>query len=106
MHEVLVDMARKRGAAKRDGTCIPIDLDGLAPSADLDVDDTLALHGALAKLAATGPHGERHAHLVEWVWFGGMSFTDAATLLGVSRRQAHRDWAWARIWLARELAAE
>ena len=37
--------------------------------------------------------------LIEYVWSGGLPFAEAAGHLGISRRQVHRDWAWARTWL-------
>jgi DNA-directed RNA polymerase specialized sigma24 family protein len=49
------------------------------------------------------PNGERYAMLVDYVWLGGLNFSEAAQEIGISRRQAHRDWAFARTWLAREL---
>jgi DNA-binding transcriptional regulator LsrR (DeoR family) len=36
-------------------------------------------------------------------FFGGMTLDEVAAAVGISRRTAHRDWAFARAWLARRL---
>jgi RNA polymerase sigma factor (TIGR02999 family) len=105
MRQLLIDFARRRNAVKRKGVRVDVSLSGL-PDDNMPLDDLLSLHAALEKLAGEGPNGGRHARLIELVWFGGLSFTEAAGELGVSRRQAHRDWAWARTWLAHELGED
>lgn len=55
-------------------------------------------------MAAEGPKGQRQAQLVKSVWFVGLSFAEAAERLGVDRRTATRDWAYARVWLQNELS--
>ena len=44
------------------------------------------------------------AHLVELRIFGGMTVSEAADELGLSKRTAEREWTAARAWLRRELA--
>ncbi len=104
MRQVLVDLGRKRNSAKRKGMHVQGTLSALAASQPLDPEDLIALTDALHRLSEREPSGSRQAQLVECVWLGGMDFTEVAQRLGVSRRQAHRDWAYARTWLARELA--
>ena len=106
MRQLLIDFARRRNAAKRQGIRVDISLSGIPEDRDLPLEEVLALHDALERLASQGPNGPRHARLIELVWFGGMTFTDAAEELVISRRQAHRDWAWARTWLEHELTGD
>jgi RNA polymerase sigma factor (TIGR02999 family) len=103
MRQVLVDYARRGKAAKRRGHRVDWTLSAIPLTEALSPDDLLALDEALSRLEAQGPNGPRQARLIDYVWFGGMDVTEAAEILGISRRQAHRDWAWARTWLAREM---
>jgi RNA polymerase sigma-70 factor (ECF subfamily) len=106
MRQVLADFARKRNADKRDGQQVDWTLSGIPDTRYLNQDDFLALHQVLDRLALQLPNGARHARLVELVWLGGLDFTSVASVLGISRRQAHRDWNWARVWLQKELQDE
>lgn len=106
MRRILVDHARQRLAAKRGGGAAQVTLgsadgDAGAP-AGADALDVLALHDALERLAALD-HDQ--ARLVELRYFGGMSIDETAEALGVSPATVKREWATARAWLRRELAA-
>lgn len=103
MRQVLVDHARRGQTAKRRGTRVDWTLESFPQDEPLSPDDLLALDAALDQLALQKPNGARHVRLLELVWLGGMDMTAAAGELGISRRQAHRDWAWARTWLRREI---
>jgi RNA polymerase sigma factor (TIGR02999 family) len=100
MRRVLVDHARGRGAGKRGGAWVRVPLEGdlgamAAPEADFG-----DLDRALHELAA---QDARQARLVELRVFGGLSYDDAAEVLGVSAATARRDWTIARAWLFRRL---
>ena len=103
MRQVLIDTARKTRAAKRRGERVDWTISSLGAAQPMPLEDFIALDRALEKLAATTPNGNRQARLIELVWLGGMSMTEAARVTGVSRRQAHRDWSFARVWLEREM---
>ncbi len=99
MRQVLVDHARARRAAKRDGG-LRVDLDEaleVAAPAGLDV---LAVDDALNALAALDA---RQAQVVELRFFGGLSIEEAADALALSPATVKREWSTARAWLAREL---
>jgi RNA polymerase sigma-70 factor (ECF subfamily) len=104
MRRVLVDIARKRGAARRGGAeavRVPLDdIDVPAPEPDADL---VALDGALERLAIEDP---RKARVVELRFFGGLSMDEVAQTLGVSLRTIHNDWAFARAWLYRALTSD
>lgn len=103
MRQVLIDHARRGQADKRRAERVDMTLSAIPGPTAVDLDEYLALDQALEKLAGQPPNGARQARLIELVWLGGMDMTAAAAELGICRRQAHRDWAWARVWLAREL---
>ena len=103
MRQVLVDYARRSKAAKRQAERVDWTITSIEENRALSPDDLLSLDQALNRLAGVGPNGHRQVRLIELVWLGGMDMTAAAQDLGISRRQAHRDWAWARAWLQREM---
>jgi RNA polymerase sigma-70 factor (ECF subfamily) len=101
MRQILVDHARRRNAQKRGGGATRITLDtGTAGAKDATL-EVLAIHAALDAL---GDLDERAARVVEMRIFAGMTHDEIATVLGVSRRTVDGDWAFARRWLAREIA--
>jgi RNA polymerase sigma factor (TIGR02999 family) len=96
MRRILIDHARRRHAAKRDGQNAPRPDASPAPGPDvLDVDR------ALAKLAVGYP---RHAQIVELRFFGGLHAPEIAQSLGLSLRTVERDWQFAKAWLQHEVA--
>ena len=64
------------------------------------VDDLLALDAALGRLATEDP---AKAELVKLRYFAGLSIQEAAAALGISVATAKRRWAYARVWLFREV---
>ena len=105
MRQILIDFARRKSAGKRDAVRTMITLSDLPQTSDISLDDYLGVHEALERLSQLQPNGPRFARMIELIWFGGLEFTEAAKLLGISRRQAHRDWGFARVWLEKELAS-
>jgi RNA polymerase sigma factor (TIGR02999 family) len=100
MRRILADHARARTAAKRGGgRRVTVELDHLAGT-DRD-DELLALNEALDRLAAVQP---KVARLVTLRYFGGLTIPEAAETLGVSPRTVDSWWAYARAWLAADLA--
>src|SRR5271155_1826268 len=99
IRQVLVDYARERGAAKRDGglRIAAIHLEELPVADDAEL---LALDEALNDLYRTD---ERQAKIVDMKFFGGLSSPEVSEVLGLSRATVDRDWATARAWLHRQL---
>ena len=101
MRRILVERARRRTALKRGGGADRVSLDDVEiPIFVADDDKLLAVDEALEKLAAVHP---RHAELVKLRYFTGMTFEEAASLLGIAVPTAKEWWAYARAWLAVEL---
>lgn len=104
MRRVLVDHARARGRRKRFGGLRRVTLpDGVAGAREVDIEVLLDLDRAITRLAELD---ERQARLVELRFFAGLNMAEVAEVLGVSKRTAEGDWAHARVWLQRELAAK
>jgi RNA polymerase sigma factor (TIGR02999 family) len=100
MRRILVDRARAKLAQKRGGEGVRHDIDALELSLPEPPEDLVALDEALEKLAQADP---RAAQLVHLHFFAGFTLLDAAELMGVSPRTAHRLWAYARAFLHREI---
>ena len=96
MRHVLVDYARSRRAAKRDGGIQQTLLENVAAAENAVALEVLAVNDALDHLAKVEP---RQAQVVELRFFGGLSFEEAGEALGVSPRTAKRDWRLARLTL-------
>ena len=104
MRRILVERARRKQAEKRGGgEAAHVDIDEIeiiaAPAKD---EETLAVDEALERLAV---HDPRQAELVKLRYFVGLSFDEAAEILGISVRTAKGEWAHARAWLFREIQA-
>jgi RNA polymerase sigma factor (TIGR02999 family) len=101
MRRILVDRARDRKRLKRGGNRRRqhLDLDVLVRD-DAPADDLIDLDDALSRLAAVDT---RSAELVKLRLFAGLSLDEAAAALGIVRRTAERDWAFARAWLFQQL---
>jgi RNA polymerase sigma factor (TIGR02999 family) len=96
MRFVLVDHARARQAAKRGGGAAAVSLDDVQLHAGEPAADILALNDALERLTTMS---ERQARLVEYRFFGGLSYGEIAGIMDISERTAKREWVRARTWL-------
>lgn len=102
MRRILVDYARRRGAAKRGGDWKRVEL---AEAENLSAEHAQAieeLDEALTRLEKISP---RQSRLLEHRYFGGLKLTECAEVLGVSLSTVKADLRFARAWLARELGA-
>lgn len=101
MRRVLVDHARRQGAAKRGDARYTLPLDeSLALPQQADV-DLLLLDDALSNLATMDPLKSR---IVELRFFSGLTIEETAEVLGVSVDKVRRHWNAARAWLRREIS--
>jgi RNA polymerase sigma factor (TIGR02999 family) len=103
MRFVVVDHARRRGAAKRGGGVAATTLDPELAGAEQPAELVLAVHGAIESLESFAP---RLARIVEGRFFAGYSDDELARALDVTPRTVQRDWLRARAWLQRLLAAD
>ena len=96
MRRILVNRARDKGRLKRGGGRQRVDLENICDPATISHDDLLDLDDALERLAGVHPGC---AELVKLRFFAGMTLDQAAAALGLARRTADREWAFARAWL-------
>jgi RNA polymerase sigma factor (TIGR02999 family) len=100
MRRILVDHARRHQAAKRPDAGAKVTLDDRIGSTKPYDCDILLLDQALHDLAGVDA---RQAEIVELRYFGGLSETEVATLLSISRATVTREWQTARAWLYRRM---
>ena len=113
MRRVLVDYARQRGAQRRgDGaprlslhdTQAALEVDEAQALASFNDErvDVIAIDAALTRLEKIDAPQSR---IVELRYFGGLTLDETAGVAGISLATVKREWAMARAWLRRELAA-
>jgi RNA polymerase sigma factor (TIGR02999 family) len=102
MRRILVNHELARRADKRDAELVPVTLSGLEQIGVAPDRDVVAVHEALLAFETVDT---RAAKVVELRFFGGMENDEVAQALGISLATVKRDWAVARAWLHRELAA-
>jgi RNA polymerase sigma factor (TIGR02999 family) len=100
MRFVLLDLARARGRQKRGGGRSMVPLDTIQVAAEDRAADLLSLERALDGLRM---HSERLADLVEYRFFGGLTYREMAMVTGRSVATVERDWVRARTWLYRAM---
>jgi RNA polymerase sigma factor (TIGR02999 family) len=103
MRRILVEHARARGRVKRGGAArrVPINILDLAEEASRD--EILALDEAIRRLEE---HTPDIAAVVRLRFFAGLTVEQTAEALSIGRRSVDRAWAYARVWLFRELYEE
>ena len=100
MRRILVDAARARGALKRGGNALKVNLDESAVVSAEPQRSLVALDDALAALSQLAP---RQAQVLELRYFGGLNEDEVAAVLSISPRTVRRDWNLSKGWLLREL---
>ncbi|MGH7653768.1 MAG: ECF-type sigma factor [Gemmatimonadaceae bacterium] len=100
MRRILIEYARRRNTAKRDGERHRVSLSDISLAQEESADTLLALNDALERLAVLSP---RLVRVVECRYFLGLSDEETAGALGVTTRTVRRDWIKAKGWLAEAL---
>jgi RNA polymerase sigma factor (TIGR02999 family) len=103
MRRILVENARRKGSDKRGGGLVRHDLDEVELAAPQLGEELLALDQALGRLEEKDPV---KAQLVKLRHFASLTIPEAAQVLGISMTTANRYWAYARVWLHREIEGQ
>ena len=96
MRFILIDTARARSAEKRGRGATSVPLESIQIAADDCAADLLALDEALDDLAR---QEARLGELIEYRFFGGLTYEEIAEATGRSVPTVKRDWRRARSWL-------
>ncbi len=102
MRRILVDHARRQRLPKHGGGIRKVPFDEAFRAAGETPADLMALDEALEALAETDREKSR---LVEMRFFGGLSHSEIAEVMGVSVSTVDRQWRVARAWLYQALHA-
>lgn len=100
MRRILVDHARGHRAEKRGGELARVGLSYAQLSEGDDPVEVVTLNDLLTQLASLHP---RHAQVVEWRVFGGLTMPEIAEAAGCSLATVKNDWRAARAWLLTQL---
>jgi RNA polymerase sigma factor (TIGR02999 family) len=102
LRRILVDHAKNKNRQKRGGEFEKITLDDaimVGPQADRGI---VELDDALQRLAK---NDQRKSDLIELLFFGGLTYDEAAEALKISPATVHRELTLAKAWLHREMSA-
>lgn len=102
MRRILLTHAEARATAKRGSGVARLSLDSALDVFDQREVTATALHSLLRELDTLDP---RQGQIVELRFFGGLNVEETAEVLGISPTTVKREWAVAKLWLEREMAA-
>jgi len=100
LRRILVDHAKTQKREKRGGNAVRIPLEEALVFSPETSPDVLELDEALKRLAQ---QDQRKADLIELLFFGGLTYDEAAEALKISPATVHRELKFAKAWLYREL---
>ena len=100
MRRILVEAARHKAREKHGGHLQRVELGEADIAMTTSAGRLLEIHEALDKLAR---EDSQAAELVKLRYFAGLSVSEAADVLGVSRTIAYEHWSYARAWLRCEI---
>jgi len=100
MRRVLASHAERRNAQKRAGGLRQVTLSLVQSLADQSPADFSEIDHLLQELQGLDA---RQGRVAELRLFGGLNSSQLAEILSISPATADRDWASAKLWLAREL---
>lgn len=100
MRRILVDHARARQRDKRGSGITLLSLDHADGAVQPCNPDVLMLDEAMSRLGSIDPRMEQ---VVELHFFAGLTYDELASALAISTATVHRDLAFAKAWLRRQL---
>ncbi len=100
MRRILIERARRRRRHKHGGQRQRVDFDEAVSLTGAPSPDLLALDEVLTRFEAADAES---AQVVKLRYFAGLTMPEVAQALGISLRQAERNWTYAKTWLHREL---
>jgi RNA polymerase sigma factor (TIGR02999 family) len=102
MRRILVENARRKGRVKHGGEMHRLELNEAHVASEQREEEAVAVSDVLDRLAEVD---SASAQLVKLHYFAGLTIEQAAEMMGISVRTAHRNWAFARAWIFRQFAA-
>jgi RNA polymerase sigma factor (TIGR02999 family) len=103
MRRILIERARRKARLKRGGGQVPLNLDDFEIVSTTPDERVLMVDDALQQLES---QDAKLARVVTLKFFGGLTNTEVAEVLGVTERTVLNHWAYARAWLLRQIAEQ
>jgi len=103
MRHVLVDHARRASRQKRGGDYLAVTFHDEVVADKSGLGTVIDVHEALERLRDVD---ERRAEALELHYFGGLTYDEIATALGISAATVDRQLRLAKAWLLRELSRD
>ena len=100
MRRILVSHARKKNAQKRGGKLQSVTFEDAMAPYEASLPELLNLDELLEKLQEMN---ERQAKIVQYRFFGGLTYKEIANVIGDTEHSVRYDWRVARAWLKREM---
>lgn len=104
MKRILINYAEKKKAIKRGGEFTRVELQEVEgrfeEMSETMADEILALNEALKKMEQFNQRGSK---VVEYHFFGGLTWKEISEVMGVAPITVRRAWNVAKLWLQREL---
>jgi len=100
MRRILVDHARSNRRDRRGGGAVAFSLEEAIVVSSEPNAQVVRLDDALTALAALD---ERKARILEFMYFGGLTYAETAEALAISEATVHRELKMAKAWLRHEL---
>jgi RNA polymerase sigma factor (TIGR02999 family) len=101
MRRVLINSARDKKTKKRAGQRVVVAMDEVELASETPVETLLEINDVLEALEK---EDKLCADLIKLRFFAGLTLSESARQLELSRRTAYRLWAFARAWLLDKLA--
>jgi RNA polymerase sigma factor (TIGR02999 family) len=101
MRRILIDRARSKRAERHGGNLERVNVEDVEIAAPVGEDELFDVHESLDRFAE---HHPQKAELVKLRYFAGLTMAEAAEVLGISKPTAERHWAFAKVWLFREIS--
>lgn len=105
MRRILINYAEQRKAVKRGGNYSRVELEEIEDNpeemSEAMADEILALNEALNRMEE---FNERGSKVVEYHFFGGLTWKEIAEVMGVAPVTVRRTWNVAKLWLRREMS--
>src|SRR4029434_1319201 len=101
MRRIMIERARSKRAARHGGGLKRVDVDDVEIEVPAEESELLDVHATLDRFAS---HHPQKAELVKLRYCAGLTMDEVADVLGISKPTAERHWAFARVWLFREIS--
>lgn len=104
MKRILINYAEKKKAIKRGGKFSRVEMKEIEKKMetmdDTMADEILALNDALKKMEEFNERGSR---VVEYHFFGGLTWKEISEVMGIAPITVRRAWNTSKLWLRREM---